>query len=115
VQEAYRFLADEVGEIPLLKAYMGLDYFGPGDNTDNWSQSESIAVGVWEEDINNCQVYGNNGNFLQFFSSKPCVSVDHFWNADNGIDETPYLDELTWTTCGSIDYNSFKKAMRYSG
>jgi hypothetical protein len=96
VQEAYRYLAKQVGEIPALRDYAGInfhnqsyqnDYYGPAPNAKRpWEEPAAIAVGVWREDILDpiWEYYGINGPFG--LSSGYLVSITHFWHADDGDD-----------------------------
>ncbi len=76
VKEAYKFLENEIGEIPEIKDYLGLNYTGAG-GSNPWNNQNSIVVGSWREDLEDIAwEYGG----LQGFDPS-CV---HFWLADNG-------------------------------
>ncbi len=87
VQEAYRYLAKQVGEISTLRYYSGIDFngtniphFGPGNSPHPWDLPVGISVGVWREDVLD-PVWRNYG-----FLSDYLVSINHFWSADDGDD-----------------------------
>lgn len=100
VQEAYRFLEKEVGEIPVMKDYIGLNNFGPGRHDNHWYEQAAISTGVWQEDLFDSiwEYHGIAG---------ACISSTHFWNADKGDDAQSEI-----FGCGNKP-NAYQKALLY--
>lgn len=102
VQEAYRFLEKEIGVIPILKDYVGLGYFGPGENNFHWDEQAAVSVGAWQEDLFDA-LLGNMGVM------GACVTSTHFWTADNGDDAYSSIEY-----CGQ-NINAFWKSRSFFG
>ncbi len=106
VQEAYRYLEKQVGEIPVLRTYAGIDFngtnnphWGPGNSPRPWELPLGLSVGVWREDLTD-PVWGNTDGY---------TSLSHFWSADIGDDLNTQFDGLFTPNLN----NAFDKARRY--
>jgi hypothetical protein len=117
VQEAYRYLERQVGAIPALRDYVGInynnsgtDYYGSASGAKRpWEEQAALAVGVWREDVTDpiWGYYGINGPFG--INSDYLVSITHFWSADDGDDENTSFNG-PWLS----DYeNAWVKARNY--
>ncbi|MFN8359810.1 MAG: T9SS type A sorting domain-containing protein [Candidatus Kapaibacterium sp.] len=106
VQEAYRYLAKQVGEIPVLRTYAGIDFnginkphWGPANVDVPWSLPLGISVGAWREDIND-PVWRYSGGY---------TTISHFWSADDGDDaKTHFAGYFT-----EDSENAWDKARKY--
>lgn len=85
VKESYKFLEQELGDIPELKYYLGMDQYG---YDDEWYSSNAIAIGAWAEDhLDILYLYGSH--LYSFRGWDP--SITHFWLADDGDNEMHYV------------------------
>ncbi|MBK9247675.1 MAG: hypothetical protein IPM69_06065 [Ignavibacteria bacterium] len=106
VQEAYRYLEKQVGAIPVLRHYAGIDfygtnqpYWGPGDVPRPWELELGIPVGVWREDVYD-PIWRFSGGY---------TTISHFWSADNGDDAwTDFTGGIT-----TSNPNAWEKARRF--
>ncbi|GAB3721219.1 hypothetical protein GCM10027594_01550 [Hymenobacter agri] len=80
VKEAYLFLRNLIGPVPVLEGSVGLNYHGIGtENVVFDTRFPQVGVGAWRED-NEDLVYGlgtSAGNGVT-------PSITHFWKADRG-------------------------------
>ena len=99
VQEAYRFLEREVGEIPGIKNHLGLNYFGSGEGEKYpWELEEAISSGAWREDV-----YDAVWGYGSLIGGGADATITHFWDADKNdndlTDFSPLIGdrENSWT------------------
>jgi hypothetical protein len=114
VQEAYRYLEKQVGAIPTLRDYVGVNssgpaFFGSGKGEDRpWELPHPIAIGVWQEDILD-PVWRYYGFANPIYDLDHLVSITHFWSAQDGDD-----NETHFNNPAIADYpNAFLKARNY--
>ncbi|GAA3941520.1 T9SS type A sorting domain-containing protein [Hymenobacter algoricola] len=77
VKEAYKFLENSVGPIPLFRN--SVNFHGSGDNSNPFNPSyPQIAIGAWREDMEDIVYHYDlgQGGFTP--------SITHFWKADYG-------------------------------
>jgi hypothetical protein len=77
VKQAYQFLQNQIGDIPVLRYAIGPDYYGKGSDDRPFNSGYPISVGAWREDSDD-PVYGYG-----FGSGGFTPSITHFWDADN--------------------------------
>jgi hypothetical protein len=105
VQQAYLFMENQIGPVPLIKNSVGLNSSnGPfrGAGQAYFLDFPQIAGGAWREDVDDW-VYGyttnpNNGN---------TPSITHFWTADGGDDVRTVNNGFTYYA------NAWEKARVY--
>ncbi len=99
VKEAYKLLEEEVGEIPILKSYLGLNYNGKGPTHNPWNVDDAVVIGAWEEDEIDALNFGGGA----------WTTVTHFWSPHWGDTWKPYL------IASGHKPNAYMKALRYFG
>ncbi|NVO85885.1 T9SS type A sorting domain-containing protein [Hymenobacter terrestris] len=92
VRQAYQYLENSIGPIPVLSRGVGMTYgnnFFPGEDYRPFNTGVPIAIGAWREDLEDVvyQYKPYRFDWEQIAVNDATTSITHFWRADSGDDD----------------------------
>lgn len=92
VRQAYQYLENSIGPIPVLSRGVGMIYgnnFSPGEDYRPFNTGIPIAIGAWREDMEDVVYLYKPYRFdwEQIAVNDITTSVTHFWKADESDDD----------------------------